>query len=194
MSTTIAHNGLPGDAADGSSGGSYFSKGNSGKYEVYGTIGGGGGQLNDYAPYPRSSGYSSGCGGTAGEGAEIIYEDSLKNIHAYNGSYITNITAFEQSNEWKVNNQSIIYMQLGFDLVNIRNETKEFAWRGKTLKMPVLEEIISRSQDALIEELGNDSSYRTAIRIKDEDNNDYGLGIGSGAGFIEISNGSCTKK
>lgn len=134
-------------------------------------------------------------------------------IHAYNGSYITTEDAISQSDEWKINSQSIIYAQLGYSLELLRDDKdvttkttlnlKSYlpeSWLTKNINpdidkyspfdasLPKVVSINARTAVELIAELQN--NYRS---IDYSVYNTYGnLGIGSGAGYIEISNGTYT--
>ncbi len=156
-------NGSSGKKSSYDAGGAYFETGDrnttSGSF-----IGGSGADKN------TSDDYRGGSGGTAGNGGNITVSSNCT-IKAYNGSYITNEE--NQTEEWKANNASIIYAQLGYNIEQIRNASKNGNSKYNKIKV--------RNAKELISELGN--NYRT-IKY-----NDY-FGIGSGAGYIESSNGT----
>lgn len=107
-------NGSSGKKSSYDAGGAYFETGDrnttSGSF-----IGGSGADKN------TSDDYRGGSGGTAGNGGNITVSSNCT-IKAYNGSYITNEE--NQTEEWKANNASIIYAQLGYNIEQIRNASK----------------------------------------------------------------------
>lgn len=151
-------------------GGSYFSIGGSGTLDGYFSIGGllagGGAYLKTF--FPLSDSCVGGYGGYAGKGGNVYVED-INNVKAFNGSYIT-INSNNQTLEFRENNQSIIYAQLGYD-INTLSENL------------IIETVEARTSDKLIEEFEEYNEYKTIDTLS------YGLGIGSGAGCKEFHNG-----
>lgn len=178
-----------GGGGSGGSSGAYSSGGNgfsSGRTESQSYLfGGTNGTGLEYGAY--FSGQEIGGGGhyinqangvdtllRAGKGGNISVSD-INNIFAYNGSYITDGSIDFSNNSNRENYQSIIYAQIGYNIEKIRNDR-------------LIDKVDSRTDLALLQEfLTLDSKYR------DIDYTIYTrlgkMGIGSGAGAIEVSNG-----
>lgn len=154
------------------SGGSYFSNGSKGSdgSGIIGILGGKGAGIG--------GSYAAGSGGKAGGGGNVTIYGDMNRVHAYNGSYITNVNASTQSESWKQSNQSVIYAQLGYNISTISTNHEKFGGN-----------IAARTDTQLIQEISNVAgNYRT---INYEPYLIYGkMGIGSGAGYSEIGNGT----
>ena len=151
--------------------GGYFSK-NSDSYSsstyTVGKIGGGGT-------------WSAGNGGKAGNGGIVTISNS--NVYAYNGAYITSSDSGTVGNEWG-KNQCPIYAQLGISLEKMR-QSSIVSVNGRT-GSALLEELKDYIDTNLVK-----VNYINKKPIVQENQN---LGIGSGAGYIEESNGTLTIK
>ncbi|MCI8336937.1 MAG: hypothetical protein HFI72_07270, partial [Peptococcaceae bacterium] len=107
--------------------------------------------------------YNGGSGGTAGSGG-TVYQANTAKLYAYNGSTTTTV-----AKQWGVN-QTPIYWQNGHSLAAGR--------KTATTKAQM-----------------ESGSYYNASRVlsyQNPANSNSRLGIGSGAGYTEISNGSFT--
>lgn len=132
----------------------------------HGEIGGGG--IED-SSIPISDAASGGEGGTVAI--------SKANVYAYNGSYITDGSVDLSNLDNKKNYQSIIYAQVGYDIKAIRENED-------------INKVTSRTAKDLINEFSGLNKYRT---IDYSTYQKYGaMGIGSGAGATETSNGTLT--
>lgn len=115
-------------------------------------------------------------GGQGGKGGNITVSNT-STINSYNGSYITDGSINLDDDNNKVNFQAIIYGQLGYDVAQMRNALK-------------IKNVVSRTAEDLLKEFSSYGAYRII-------NNDFysrfqKIGVGSGAGAVEISNGTYT--
>lgn len=164
-------------------GGSYFQRyyseipedGNPFGIGGYGKIGGGG--FNGATSEERKSngGYIIDDAAYGGEGGTVTISNA--NVYAYNGSYITDGSVDLSNLDNKKNYQSIIYAQVGYDIKAIRENED-------------INKVTSRTAKDLINEFSGLNKYRT---IDYSTYQKYGaMGIGSGAGATETSNGTLT--
>ena len=148
--------------------------------------GGGTSYNNDY--------FRGGNGGIGGKGGKIKVDEE-SNVYAFNGSYLTEVDSSSQTESWRQNNQCCIYAQVGYSIEQLRNDLKTVqifpvtnSTTGNTtytdIKVSKISKINARNSINLIQELGN--NYRSIDNYYDV----YGIGIGSGAGYIEVSNGT----
>lgn len=168
-------NGSAGTSGKATGGGGYFGAATiptSVKVSSGGGIGGAGGY--------RSSEVHAGNGGTGGAGGTIFFgakyprsEESLdySYIHAYNGSWITTSSSPDQG--WNTANQTGIYAQLGYSIEAMRNSGVTSAtWNASSKSYSFW----GGTDDGK----SNTKVAKTAL----------GLGVGSGAGYTESSNGT----
>ncbi|MDY3617789.1 MAG: hypothetical protein SO058_02100, partial [Agathobaculum sp.] len=137
--------------------------------DAAGAIGGGGGawaQGNS-----ESNAYIAGNGGASGSGGNVILHTHLGNVHAYNGSYMTEADGQSYIVDSVQTKASPIYAQLGFSLDDIRAKgiTDTSAYREDTA--------------GLVSYLSGQGVARNIAPAQI-------LGIGSGAGYTETSNGT----
>ena len=148
--------------------GGYFSKNydsySNPSYEV-GKIGGGGST-------------NAGNGGKAGSGGNVSLLNS--NVFAYNGSYITSSNSGTDTNPWG-KYQCPIYLQLGISLDKIRNDSSKVNIESRN-GTDMLNELQAYTDKNI-----KKNKYKNTNPIVNENEM---LGIGSGAGYIEVSNGS----
>jgi hypothetical protein len=136
-----------------------------------GAIGGGGSSIG--------GSYQIDYAAAGGKGGTITLSNNGK-IYAYNGAYITDTSvdfSDDPDDQKKQNYQSIIYGQLGYDISAIRS-------------LGTVKKVTARTAAKLIQEW---SSYTSCRTIDYSVFTTYGaLGIGSGAGGTEVSNGTLT--
>ena len=162
-------NGLPPTVAQfayGSSG--YFAANTLEPQKVaggtYGKIGG----------FTATGGQLSGNGGAGGAGGTVIigdYNNAAGNVRAYNGSYMTTAESKTYISNDIMPYQTPIYAQLGFDLAKMRNAN--------------ITSVTGRTAFAVNAELSGKN-------VGGISTTPYGIGIGSGAGSTEASNGTFT--
>ena len=166
-------NGLAGNADEVChSGGGYYEDGKKGTYVAMtpGRIGGQGAWRNNGS-------LKGGAGGQGGAGGRVFVKGSLSRIHAYNGAYLTDVDAIKQSESWKQTNQTAIYGQFGYNI----NKISKDATTVKKINGRKITEIHDE-----LKSLGEE--YRNIDRTVFTT---YGnIGIGTGAGYIESSNGA----
>lgn len=134
---------------------------------------------------------NSGGGGYAGNGGQVKVSEKAQ-INAYNGSYITDATDDIMTNTWKEENPCIIYIQNG---------------TPQTISIDTVREVCSVVFNKIINKLQlrgftyqastslNDSRtylITADMRGVDYSATSYGQGIGSGAGWVEVTNGTYT--
>ena len=192
---TYSYNGKGGVSTSWSAGGGYFSSGNVGtgsRIDNPSSIGGQGGGACGGMPYDLFD--SAGDGGIAGIGGVITYSSDAI-LYAYNGNKYTDETSY---NEGK--NQLEIFAQNG----ELREVYKYNSWWGKLddYKYDYFTKLFGNSVNNAI------SSVSKATGIADIENvlvresktcelsgytnpiTSNTQGIGSGAGYIELDNGT----
>ena len=185
MNSTGSHaiNGLAGiaNAHEGRvSGGGYFTAANLSSRNCLGGFKGGGGGANSVSNWYFSYG---GDGGKAGSGGNIIISsEASTKLKAYNGSYITDNKQYSETT------YTNIYAQSGCTLPVIKNVGY---WSDRK------NEYYSNLFNSTVNYQTNYTTYRQvtmreALTSDDMPTTIYGQGIGSGAGYIEISNGTYT--
>lgn len=165
-------------------GGGYFASANRGSAgrSYGGEFGGRGGNFTDSTdPTISPNTNYGGNGGSGGAGGTIVFgskypisdtdELDFSSIHAYNGSYKTDSSSAAQ--EWNTAYQTGIYAQLGYNIQTMRNsgvtaaywndDNKTYSFSGGT---------------------ADNTLVATTV---------LGLGVGSGAGYTESSNGTVTE-
>ena len=161
----------------------------------YGTLDGNGNLiLGGYdAKYNGTLGHQSGSGGTGGQGGIIKVSDNAK-VYAFNGNYFTdNISGHEYGNGL---NQCPIYLQNGISIAkyDMTDDTHLFLKTAQTTvnksgyinNIYIENEIFSSKRTLNINtSLGITGNPLTNVDMSL-------LGVGSGAGYIELSNGTYT--
>lgn len=148
-------------------------------YPMYGIIGGGAGHS-----YGITSHYEISCGGNggiAGRGGNISVS-STASINAFNGNRYTDGTSYENgANQCQIYAQDGTYLKIAVPLYNWSNNKNEIFTNvlGKTINYVASTEACTSYDDftVLREYKAHGCPY-------------YKQGIGSGAGFLETSNGS----
>ncbi len=123
--------------------------------------------------------HRAGCGGIAGSGGLIHSENNL--VFAYNGNRFTDGTDYRDGE-----NQALIYAQQG-----IKIATCDWEDSGDTVKIVVLKEqseipktnYINPTQKDKTVTLNQEISFLIDAKMTNQ-------GVGSGAGYIEVSNGT----
>lgn len=135
----------------------------------------GGGGFGNTEIWSGNSEYPIPDAASGGEGGTVTISNA--NVYAYNGSYITDGSVDLSNLDNKKNYQSIIYAQVGYDIKAIRENED-------------INKVTSRTAKDLIKEFSGLNKYRT---IDYSTYQKYGaMGIGSGAGATETSNGTLT--
>lgn len=183
-------------------GGGYFSKGTGyQKVDIFFGQGGawqGADRSDDYYWY----GDYSGSGGEAGSGGEIYYLDSA-NIYAFNGDRITDNNYNDVVYEFDVDgNKTQIVAE-----VKIKEDGSQFIPTNIFSQDGTIREVYKTNQAMTDEECTKygvspvvkdkcKESQTVNVKIKEREltpKTAYGQGIGSGAGYIEKSNGIFNK-
>lgn len=200
---TQFHNGTYGSVpelyAEGNSGGAYFSES---KYDnriftepIAGAIGGQGGMNG--SNWWKDSG---GDGGIAGQGGEIVVS-SQATVNAYNGNECT----LKETDSGYYYKPLEIFAQNGIHRAVYKNNL----WWDvmDTRKITFFEELWGKNNltaEAYATKIANQLTEMKNVKVKDAYNTtplkytyngkeyDVGYGIGSGAGYIELSNGTYT--
>lgn len=138
-----------------------------------------------------------GSGGTGGKGGTVTINNPEK-ITALNGKFKQNN---EDNRQTDYTNECVIYAQIGFSLDEINSDFTTYhtdlpsyqTYKDGELEVAKVSDTLRYANDALgmISYLNSvNSGYRT---INYDTFTKYGkIGIGSGAGFHEISNGTLT--
>lgn len=140
----------------------------------------------------------SGSGGEAGNGGNVYYYN-LNKIHAYNGDRITNGDYNQIFYEYSADGIKTSTIAPVLNKLNGNEfvQTKIFAQEGITRAVYSTNQKMSQSDcqkygvPFVVESDKNKSQTRN-VKIKNEGTcgtTGYGQGIGSGSGYIEISNG-----
>lgn len=140
----------------------------------------------------------SGSGGASGEGGNVYYYD-LEKIHAYNGDRITNDDYDTVIYEYEAD--GTVTDKVAKVLTKLNNEkfvqTKIFAQEGiiratyKTNQAMTQEECKLYNVTYVVQENATTSQTKN-VKITEQTTTpttEYGQGIGSGAGYLEKSNG-----
>ena len=141
-------------------------------------------------------GHTGGNGGQAGEGGQIKVSKSA-NVYAYNGNMYTDGTPYNNGQ-----NQAVIYLQAGVSparYLHIKNRSNEWP-RNPTYDINIHSNYPKFSQQAAADTDVETSGYVNKKNIgakRSFVNHEYlslvdlsTQGIGSGAGYIEVSNGT----
>lgn len=188
---TVSNNGLAAHLATGnySTGGGYLAEGKRGASYVYSSMGGhlgGQGPLENWCEKLGFNNCYIGSGGYAGQGGNIKVSSSSQ-IFAYNGNectlkgedenyYYTPLNIYIQNG-----NPIDIYIHNGY------NATNRFLKLSKLLGVNISDWIVATKELEYKE-----YCVKSVDRSMNFEKTNYGQGIGSGAGYIEISNGTYT--
>lgn len=121
-----------------------------------------------------------------GKGGNVVVSENVS-LNSYNGSYITTKDSSSMTNQERIDTQALIYAQAGYDVKAIR-------------ELQIVKVVNSRTINNLVDEWSQadyDFTAQRTIKIPYDSTcgslaNSYVLGIGSGAGGSQVTNGNGT--
>lgn len=145
---------------------------------------------------------SAGNGGIAGKGGTIRISESAL-IEAYNGDCITNNDYTTIYYEYDKDGNKTTIVKNAIDVMNENKQiipSKIFAQEG--IRRAVYSNVCYLSEDKkslyplvsreIIKNQSSDGTVKNIMILEEQNISAYGQGIGSGAGYIELSNGTYT--